>query len=577
MDVFSRENSKLKNFILLSSFQFDISIMYRFCLLFSVFCLLFASCARIVTPSGGPRDTTPPKVVAERPESGSTNFQEKTIRITFDEYVTLNNPIENVIFSPPLNERVEYTTKGKSVIIKIRDTLRENTTYNILFSDCIQDFNEGNKLSSYNYAFSTGDSIDQHKLFGIVISAEADQPEAGVFVMLYENDIDSLPLTVRPNYITKTDAQGGFIFHHLKPQSYKVFALKDINSNLKYDLPNERIAFVDNMIQAKFYATDSLLRADTAAFITLRMFQEADTIQLLAPLINPRAGIYRFPYKIPIHSFDIQLESDTIIDFFSKINATKDTISLYLKTFFKESAIAYIQTDFARIDTVELFPYKAPQQTGRRATTMMPALNITVSNKDNLYAPTLLNFSYPVKPVDSVQMLIIATIKGEKDTMAIYINIPDSFVMQAPIPFVFEPKINYTIWLQDSLFFGYDDTTNDTVISSLSKKTEKDYGNLIIHYKVDNKNDMDFIVELLASNQKVIRKDIISSSKTVEYKYLFPGNYRIRVVEDRNKNDKWDTGNYRKKTQPEKIFYLNKEISIRGFWDVEEDIELRAP
>jgi uncharacterized protein (DUF2141 family) len=462
------------------------------------------------------------------------------------------------------------------VIIKIQDTLRKNTTYNILFSDCIQDFNEGNKLSSYNYAFSTGDSIDQHKLFGVIINAETDKPEAGIFVMLYETDIDSLPLTVRPNYITKTDAQGRFIFNHLKPLSYKIFALRDINSNLKYDLPNEFIAFADSVFQAKFYDTDSLLNADTDAFITLRTFQEADTVQLLTSTINPRVGVYHFPYKIPVKSFDFQIKSDTLVDFFSKINLTQDTLSLYLKTFFAASATVYIQTDSTRIDTVELYPYKAPQQAGRRATAVKPVLNINVTNKDNLYAPTLLNFSYPVKPADSVQMLVIAAIKGEKDTAAIYINIPDTFVMQVPIPFVFQPKINYTIRLQDSLFFGYDGSTNDSLISTLSKKTEKDYGNLIIHYKVEETHDTDFIVELL-SNQKVISKDIVSYSKTIEYKHLLPGNYRIRVIEDRNKNEKWDTGNYRKKIQPERIFYIDKEITIRGFWDIEEDVELRVP
>jgi len=528
-------------------------------------------------PSGGPKDVTPPKVVAEKPENASTNFQGKTIKITFDEYVTLNNPIENVIFSPPLNERVEYTTKGKSVVVKMQDTLRENTTYNILFSNCIQDFNEGNKLISYGYAFSTGDSIDMHKLFGVVVNAETNKPEVGCFVMLYEEDIDSLPLTIRPNYLTKTNEQGKFIFNHLKPQSYKVFALKDVNSNLIYDLPNEDIAFSDSMFQAKYYATDSLFRVDSAAFITLRMFQEADTVQLLASYMNSQVGIYHFPYKIPVHSFDIQIKGDTMVDFFSKINITKDTISVYFKTLFKESATVYIQTDEARIDTVEIFPYKISQQAARTRKTTPPVLNINLTNKDDLYLPTLLNFSYPVKPADSVQLLVVAAIKGGKDTTAIYVSIPDSFVMQVPIPFVFEPKINYTIMLPDSSFYGYDGTTNDTLIASLSKKTEKDYGNLIIHYKTDEKNSADFIVELLSSNQRVVSKEIISSSKTIEYKHLLPGNYRIRVIEDKNKNGKWDTGNYRKKIQPEKIFYIDKEITIRGFWDIEEDIELRAP
>jgi len=547
------------------------------CFLLSAFLLLIASCAKIVMPSGGPRDTTPPVVVGEKPENGSTNFTGKTIKITFDEFVTLNNPNENVIFSPPMDERVDYSTQGKSVIVKFNDTLRSNTTYNLFFSDCIQDFREGNKLSGYNYAFSTGDSIDKHKLFGMVINAETSKPETGIFVMLYENDIDSLPLTVRPNYLTKTNDKGSFIFNHLKPKKYKIFALKDINSDFIYNLPNELIAFADSTFQAKYYETDSLQKADTAAFITLRLFKEADTVQVLAPYINPQPGIYHFPFKIPVHSYNLRIESDTIINSFSSINAARDTISLYLKSFFKDSTIVYIRTDHIRTDTVELKPYKIPTRAGRGAKPTTPILKINLLNKDNLYSPTLLSFSYPLKPMDSVEIFIIATLFTGKDTIPLYVNIPDNFVMEIPVPYIFEPKINYTLWFKDSLFFGYDGATHDTVMFSFSKKTEKDYGNLILNYKIDEKRDADFIVELLASNQKVISKDILSYSKTVEYKHLLPGTYRIRVVEDRNRNGKWDTGNYRKKKQPEHIFIIDKEITIRGFWDIEEDIELRVP
>jgi uncharacterized protein (DUF2141 family) len=550
---------------------------YKVFFLLSAFCFLLLSCARILTPSGGPKDVTPPKVVGEKPENGSVNFTGKTIKITFDEFVTLNNPIENIIFSPPVKGHIDYSTQGKSVIVKIQDTLQENTTYNIFFSDCIQDFHEGNKLEGYNFAFSTGDSIDLHKLFGKVENAETNKPEAGCFVLLYKDDIDSLPLTTSPDYLTKTNTQGGFFFHHLKPNNYKIFALKDINSDLKYNLPNELIAFADSMIEAKFYDTDSLFKADTTAFVTLRLFQEADTIQLLSPYLNPQKGVYHFPYKIPVNSFDFQIESSIEIDYFLKINPTKDTLSLYLKTFFTDSAMVYIQTDEALIDTVELLPYKPPQRTGRSQPSPVQKLSINLSNKEDLYAPTLLNFSYPVKPADSVELFIIAAMRGDKDTATIFVTVPDDFVMQIPVSFKFEPKINYTIKFRDSLFYGYDGTTNDSTVFTLSKKTEKDYGNLIINYKVAANNNADFIVELLSSNQKTVRKDIVSSSKTLQYKHLLPGTYQLKVIEDRNKNGKWDTGNYRKKIQPEKIFFINKEITVRGFWDIEEDIELRVP
>jgi len=540
--------------------------------MFSVFCL-FAGCARIVMPSGGPKDTTPPVVLGEKPENGSVNFTGKIIKITFNEFVTLNNPNENVIFSPPMDERVDYSTQGKSVIVKFNDTLRSNTTYNLFFSDCIQDYHEGNKLSGYDYAFSTGDSIDKHKLFGKVVHAETGKPEAGVFVMLYEEDIDSLPLTTRPNYITKTNEQGDFFFHHLKLHSYKIFALKDINSDFKYNLPNELIAFADSTFQAQYYETDSVFRADTAASITLRLFQEADTVQALQPYLNPQVGVYHFPFKLPVRSYNLKIESDTVIGSFSKLNPTQDTLSMYLKTFFKDWANVFIYTDFVRRDTVELQPYKPP----KTRTVTPPVLKINLVNKEELYAPTMLTFSYPIIPVDSAELFVVATLFTGKDTTAVYVNITDSLVMQIPVPFNFEPKINYTLWFKDSLFYGYDGATHDTVMFSFSKKTEKDYGNLIINYKVDNNNEADFLVEMLSSNQKVIFYEVISSSTTVAYKNLLPGTYRFRVVEDKNKNGKWDTGNYQKKEQPENIFFIEKEITIRGFWDVEEDIELQVP
>jgi len=554
--------------------RYVISINFHF-LLFFMF--LWVGCARIVMPSGGPKDTTPPSVVGGKPENGSTNFNGKIIKITFDEFVTLNNPIENVIFSPPLNNRIEYLTQGKSILLKIRDTLQANTTYNVFFSNGIQDYHEGNRLESYNYAFSTGDSIDLYKLFGKVENAQTNKPETDCLVMLYENNTDSLPLTTRPDYITKTNKNGEFIFQYLKPKNYKIFALKDINSDMKYNLPNEFIAFLDTTVTVKFYATDSLLRADKASFIFLRMFQEEDTVQLLSPYLNFQKGVYQFPYKIPVQDFSFQIESDTSVDFFSKINPTRDTLSMYLKTFFTGSAIVYIQTDTARRDTVELLPYSTPQHIGKNKPAVKEKLNINISNKEDLYAPTLLNFSYPVKPVDSAKLLVIATLRSGKDTSVVYVRIPDSLVMQLPISFTFEPKINYTLWLADSVFFGYDGTTNDTLQFSFSKKTEKDYGNLIVHYKVAEANDMDYIVELQSSNQKSIQKNIVSYSKTIEYKHITPGSYRIKVIEDRNKNGKWDTGNYRKKRQPERIYFIDKDITIRGFWDIEEDIELGIP
>ena len=211
-------------------------------------------CANIVSPTGGPKDIVPPVVLLATPENQSTNFQGKVINITFDEYVTLNNPNNNILISPPLEENPDYKLNGKSLIIKFKEPLKSETTYSINFGESIKDLHEGNIFKDYSYVFSTGENIDSLTLEGQLLQAIDHKPSADFFVMLYcnENDtisLDSLPYLVKPYYVTKSDKEGKFKFSGLKENDYLVFALKDENSNMRFDLPNENIAFLDSLVK----------------------------------------------------------------------------------------------------------------------------------------------------------------------------------------------------------------------------------------------------------------------------------------------------------------------------------------
>ena len=59
---------------------------------------LLVTCAKISSPSGGPRDKMPPVVVKSVPENSARNFRGKLIYCTFNEYVTLDNINEKLWF-----------------------------------------------------------------------------------------------------------------------------------------------------------------------------------------------------------------------------------------------------------------------------------------------------------------------------------------------------------------------------------------------------------------------------------------------------------------------------------------------
>ena len=62
------------------------------------------------------------------------------------------------------------------------------------------------------------------------------------------------------------------------------------------------------------------------------------------------------------------------------------------------------------------------------------------------------------------------------------------------------------------------------------------------------------------------------TSPTYNFPFVKAGNYRLRVIEDRNRNRKWDTGNFLGRLLPEPVRYFTKEIELRANWEVEQEI-----
>lgn len=540
--------------------------LYLFTLL-----ILLSGCAKVMAPVGGDKDTTPPKIALEQPANQSVNFQSNKIMISFDEFFTLNNPTENILVSPPFAHPAVYEIKGKTLIIKIKDTLRENTTYNMVFSNCIKDFNEGNPLNLYHYSFSTGSQIDTCILRGSVTHAQTQSKGEDYFVMLYRNFEDSMPITTLPDYITRTTKGGNFTFQNIAAGNYKIFALKDLNGNYLYDLPNESFAFFDQPVRAYFTpSTDSISHSEDTLqpSIELCSFEVQDSFPKLQRYENPAAGIYRFPYSTAVSNFEINtLKGD--IDFFQTWNRDRDTLTWYLKSL-QFDTLQYIFTADGHQDTVLLKPFKAKNSDSRRGSS--PKANEWLyahfRNEGNPYHPLTIHFDYPILPTDTFN----AILASKNDIISIPLVVPDTFLMDFPILLNLETKKSYQLTIPDSIFVGYNQQSNDTLRSSFVFKSEKEYGNIIIHYLLE---DIDYpVITQLIEGNTILQENTIYESTTLQYAHLEPRKLHIRIIHDINGNGRWDTGNYHQKQQPEYIEKIDKEIVVRAFWDIEETFKI---
>ncbi len=207
-----------------------------------------SGCAQIGAPTGGPRDTIPPRLLKASPALNSTGFTGNKVTLTFNEYINLDDVQGNVIISPLQKNSPAINFKLKTVTVKLKDSLLPNTTYSINFGNAIKDNNEGNPVKDFTYVFSTGSTIDSLQLAGKVILAETGKTDSTMFAMLYRNVDDSAVQKRKPDYIAKLKGDGTFRFKNLSAGKYKIYALKDGDGGKTYNSKAELFAFADHDI-----------------------------------------------------------------------------------------------------------------------------------------------------------------------------------------------------------------------------------------------------------------------------------------------------------------------------------------
>ena len=261
--------------------------------------LIFTSCARMGSPDGGWYDDTPPYVVSSSPADGGVNVTGKKVTINFNEFIKIENAQEKVIVSPPQLEQAEIKAQGKRIIVELKDSLKENTTYTVDFSDAITDNNEGNPMGNYTFSFSTGDHIDTLEVSGYVLNAEDLEPVKGMLVGLYPYDApDSVFHKEAMMRVSRTNGAGKFTIKGVAKGSYRVFGLNDADGDFVFGQKSEAVAFSNEEVIPSWKPDtrqdtiwrdslhiNNILQVPYTHFlpddITLRSFQEPQTDRFL--------------------------------------------------------------------------------------------------------------------------------------------------------------------------------------------------------------------------------------------------------------------------------------------------------
>jgi|694.fasta_scaffold00974_35 hypothetical protein len=247
--------------------RFQLIKLFVFALCYGI-CINMSSCANIIPPGGGPRDSLPPKLITALPKDSAVNVNPKLITLNFNEYLTLQNVNENLIVSPTIKNNPLVDSKLRTITIKIKDTLDPNTTYSLHFGESIKDVNEGNILRNFKYVFSTGKTIDDFSYKGRVYLAEKGKVDTTLLVILHNNLNDSAIVKERPRYYTRINGKGEFSFTNLSAGIFRVYVLPNDYSK-KYDDSTKLFAF----------RSDDLVISNNTPYDTLYAYEAFKTVE----------------------------------------------------------------------------------------------------------------------------------------------------------------------------------------------------------------------------------------------------------------------------------------------------------
>ena len=572
--------------------------------------LMLYACANMASPNGGPYDEVPPKFISSTPAPGQLNYKGKKVEILFDELVQVDKPTENVIVTPPQMSQPVIRANGRRVVVALEDTLKENTTYTIDFTNSIADNNEKNVLQNFSFAFSTGPTIDTLQISGILLDAATLEPMSGITVGVHTNLADSAFTTTPFVRTSRTNDRGQFTIRNMAPGTYRIYALEDVMRSYAYTQPGQQIAYSDSLIVPSFELTtrqdttwkdsltiDTIMTVPYTHFfpdnIELRLFKEKVERQyMLRPERNDEkiltlrfnAPVEQYPEPVPVN---FEPEGDW---YFVQAEEEGRTIKYWLTDSLVwqqdtlQIAVDYLKSDSLNVlrpqtDTVSLSMRRRPQATQKRSKKAdgpkpieFLGLSATPTGTMEMTDTLSLTFAEPIAQLDS-SLLRLEQLVDSVWTPVDFRFFPDS--TNALRYFLLRPwnyAEEYQLSIDSATIYSVYGRWNNTLKNAFKVKKEDDYGHLYINVIGV---DTTAFVELLNNSDLPVRKAKVKDGGAL-FMDLKPDKYYARLTIDLNGNGQWDTGNYAEKRQPEQVFYCPKLFQVMQNWQVEETWDVTA-
>lgn len=557
---------------------------------------LFLSCAQVTPLTGGYKDTIPPGLISSYPKNKSVEQKSKDFNFIFTEPIDASKLNESLIISPFYEGKKEIKYKKNTLSLSFDTAFNTNTTYILNFADGVTDITESNPAVDLKYIFSTGAVIDSSYISGFVFDPlENSIPEKSL-VCLYPKD-DSLGLfTKKPLYFSFTDEKGFFKIENVKKGSYKVYAYVDENKNFTTEYKAEKFGVIHQNIK-----TDSSKNK-----LIIPIYSE-DLSEITVLRSRSKGSVFDINYSKKVDSINFLGKES----FYYSLN-DNNILRLYRKGYGLDSTLSIIEAydafGYSTLDSIYVkFDNREVKKTKTTAKIstyekleLDDTLNMIISYSkplitkdidywfgfDTLRIPdSLFNIKIDTSYSNKISLLI----KLKKDSAISYLDKVIADIEKDSLNWAEDSieieRINYlknikrsqiNFKIKKGSMITIEGDTVDNINKTFYVRGDDFYGG--VQGEVKSLIDKNYIIELISTD---FRKKYKNSSNNLSFNFkkVYPGKYFLRVVEDVNRNNKWDYYSVKSKKNIENIIYYNDELEVRSNWLIESlvfDVDLEV-
>lgn len=530
--------------------------------------LALGSCAAISSPQGGPRDKTPPRLVATSPDSAARNVKQQFIRLTFSEPIQVKDLTKNLLITPQLAPDNSYSLLADRdyVTLRFKKPLEANTTYSFNFRNAIVDANESLPAKYQALSFSTGASLDSGVVRGNVVDLLTGRPAADVVVGLFRTTDTVGVRRGQPYYLTRTDDKGQFKVNFIRTATYNTYAWVDKNNNSRFD-DGEKIGYLPGPLAVSDTTgprTWQLVRPDrlpprrttleTTPTLVRLTFNEGLQAAQLTPLAPADAA------------------TRTAIQDAAEVSTQGNILYLYKTTNLVDGRYLLAVTDSvgnSRRDTLNI---RFPTPTAAAKKPTVAEGTTVVGNPRSVYRQGQVKFRFPV-PVRLVAGKSPGTLT-EDSLKTRALRVPAEASLNAA-------RTELTVDLDTKATKNVEirlDSTAIVAITGQSLGLRRALRLAVVDQSPDGlitgpiqTTYKSFFLQLLDEKYQVLAQ-LRSPRGTYRFDHLAPGKYRLRVLIDQDGDGRWRGGDPNLQVPAEPVYLLPKVLEVRAGWEAEEKL-----